>query len=109
MKLIKWLVALAALAGLTLAGCQALNTDKTFRVNQAQLQKLVNRNWTTTAEKLANAKSMAEINQLGLGLAEKYFNKSEIRVESGSEPEPEDGFEELPLPEQRPEDDIEQQ
>jgi len=53
MKLIKWLVALAALAGLTLAGCEALNTDKTFRVNQAQLQKLVNRNWTTTAEKLA--------------------------------------------------------
>lgn len=52
-RLIKWLVALAVICGLVLVGCQSLGTDKTFRVSQGQLQKLVNRNWTTTAEKLA--------------------------------------------------------
>lgn len=52
-KLIKWFVALAVLCGLVLVGCQTLSTDKIFHVSQGQLQKLVNRHWTTTAEKLA--------------------------------------------------------
>lgn len=52
-KFIKWFVALAVVCGLVLLGCQTLSTDKTFRVSQTQLQKLVNRNWTSTAEKLA--------------------------------------------------------
>lgn len=52
-KLVKWFIALLVLCGLTLVGCQTLNSDKTFHVNQAQLQKMVNRNWTSTAEKLA--------------------------------------------------------
>lgn len=53
LKWMKWLVALAVVTGLALFGCQSLSTDKTFTVSQAQLQKLVNRNWTTTAEKMA--------------------------------------------------------
>ena len=51
-KLIKWCVAIAVLAGLTLVGCQALNSKHSFSVSQAQLQKLVDRNWTTMAAKL---------------------------------------------------------
>lgn len=53
LKWMKWLVGLGVMVGLTLVGCQSLSTDKTFTVSQAQLQKLVNRNWTTTAEKMA--------------------------------------------------------
>lgn len=63
----------------------------------------------STGEKLANAKLMAEINQMGLGLGERYYTPQEIRTESGMEPEPEDGLEELPPPEQQPEDGIQQQ
>ena len=63
----------------------------------------------STGDKLDNAKKMAEINQMGLGLGERYYTPQEIRTESGVEPEPEDGFEELPPPEPQPEDGIEQQ
>lgn len=52
MKLFKWLIVLLAVSGLTLVGCQALKSDHSFHVSQSQLQKLVNRNWTTTAAKL---------------------------------------------------------
>lgn len=52
-KLVKWFIAVLVLCGLMLVGCQTLNSDKTFRVNQVQLQKMVNKNWTSTAEKLA--------------------------------------------------------
>ncbi|MGB5108188.1 MAG: DUF1439 domain-containing protein [Formosimonas sp.] len=52
MKLFKWLIVLLVVSGLTLVGCQALKSDHSFRVSQSQLQKLVNRNWTTTAAKL---------------------------------------------------------
>lgn len=62
----------------------------------------------STGDKLDNAKKMAEINQMGLGLGERYYTPQEIRTESGMEPEPEDGFEELPEPERQPEDGIEQ-
>ena len=51
-KLIKWCAAIAVLAGLTLAGCQALNSKHSFTVSQTQLQKLVDKNWTTMAAKL---------------------------------------------------------
>ncbi|WP_162845148.1 DUF1439 domain-containing protein [Hydromonas duriensis] len=51
-KLIKWVMALVVLTGLALVGCQALNTQKSFNVSQAQLQKLVDKNWTTMAAKL---------------------------------------------------------
>ena len=63
----------------------------------------------STGDKLDNAKKMAEINQMGLGLGERYYTPQEIRTESGMEPEPEDGFEELPPPEPQPEDGIDQQ
>ena len=51
-QLIKWCVAIAVLAGLTLVGCQALNSQHSFTVSQTQLQKLVDKNWTTMAAKL---------------------------------------------------------
>ena len=52
---------------------------------------------------------MAEINQMGLGLGERYYAPQEIRTESGMEPEPADGLEDLPPPERQPQDGIEQQ
>ena len=63
----------------------------------------------STGDKLENAKKMDEINQMGLGLGERYYSPQEIRTESGMEPEPEDGFEELPKPEPHQEGGIEQQ
>ena len=55
-KLIKWCVAIAVLAGLVLVGCQTLNSKHSFTVSQSQLQKLVDRNWTTMAAKLQESK-----------------------------------------------------
>lgn len=52
LKLIKWLVGLAVVLGLSLVGCQALNSKHSFNVSQGQLQKLVDKNWTTMAAKL---------------------------------------------------------
>lgn len=52
MKLIKWVVGLVALLGLSLVGCDALNSKHSFNVSQGQLQKLVDKNWTTMAAKL---------------------------------------------------------
>jgi len=63
----------------------------------------------STGDKLDNAKKMAEINQMGLGLGERYYTPQEIRTESGMEPEPADGLDDLPPPEQQPDDGIEQQ
>ncbi|MGL4766944.1 MAG: DUF1439 domain-containing protein [Formosimonas sp.] len=52
-KWMKWLLALLVLAGLALVGCQALTgSDKAFTVSQERLQKMVNRNWTSVAEKM---------------------------------------------------------
>lgn len=52
-KMWKWLLATGVAAALVLVGCQTVKTDKSFTVSQERLQKLVNRNWTTMAEKLA--------------------------------------------------------
>ena len=49
-------------------------------------------------EKLANSKAMAEVNKLGEARGESYFTTQEVRVAGGSEPEPEDGLEQLPPP-----------
>ncbi|WP_157964281.1 DUF1439 domain-containing protein [Ephemeroptericola cinctiostellae] len=51
-KLIKWCMAIVVLAGVALVGCQALNSTHSFTVSQTQLQKLVDKNWTTMAAKL---------------------------------------------------------
>jgi hypothetical protein len=41
---------------------------------------------STAAEKLANAKTMADINTAGLGTGDRYFGVDEIRVAAGFEP-----------------------
>lgn len=47
-------------------------------------------------EKLDEAKRMAEINQLGVTVGEKYFNNEEIRVKAGFEPDMDSKYENLP-------------
>lgn len=48
-------------------------------------------NESTAGEKLANAKIMAEINEKAIDPASQPFDRDEIRVEAGFEPEGEDG------------------
>ena len=76
-----------------------------FRYWHPQLNPVIK----TTSPPVINYVVKNPLSQMGLGLGERYYTPQEIRTESGMEPEPEDGFEDLPPPEQQPEDGIEQQ